>query len=173
MRKFGVQETDGAGFTPAREWAVEAESDTTSRPGLLIEGIASIATLAGGLRRGSTQGAAAIESGSAGGANAGQGAAMAVASWGDRLIAAGPADDVNRQIEAAGQSFDDFARVDAAGGLVTPGLIDAHTHLVFAGTREAEWQMRARGAGYLEVLAAGGGILPPSRRPGPRRMRIC
>jgi imidazolonepropionase len=49
--------------------------------------------------------------------------------------------------------------VDAAGGLVTPGLIDAHTHLVFAGTREGEWQMRSRGAGYLEVLAAGGGIL--------------
>jgi imidazolonepropionase len=60
---------------------------------------------------------------------------------------------------AAGHALDSFDRVDAGGALVTPGLIDAHTHLVFAGTRELEWQMRARGAGYLEVLAAGGGIL--------------
>jgi imidazolonepropionase len=75
------------------------------------------------------------------------------------VLAAGPAGDVHRQIVAAGHSLDSFARVDAAGGLVTPGLIDAHTHLVFAGTREAEWQMRARGAGYLEILEAGGGIL--------------
>jgi imidazolonepropionase len=83
----------------------------------------------------------------------------AVAAWGDRLIAVGSGADVTRQIEAAGYPLDAFARLDAAGGLVTPGLIDAHTHLVFAGTREAEWQMRARGAGYLEILAAGGGIL--------------
>ena len=45
------------------------------------------------------------------------------------------------------------------GGTVTPGLIDPHTHLLFAGTREAELRLRQRGAGYLEVLAAGGGIL--------------
>jgi imidazolonepropionase len=84
---------------------------------------------------------------------------VAVAVWDERILAVGPAADVHRQIEAAGHSVEAFASLDAAGGLVTPGLIDAHTHLVFAGTREAEWQMRARGAGYLEVLAAGGGIL--------------
>lgn len=117
-------------------------------PGLLIEGAAVVATLAGGLRRGSSQGDAATVPGEA-----------AVAAWGDRLIAVGSGADVTRQIEAAGYPLDAFARLDAAGGLVTPGLIDAHTHLVFAGTREAEWQMRARGAGYLEILAAGGGIL--------------
>jgi imidazolonepropionase len=83
----------------------------------------------------------------------------AVAAWGDRLIAVGSAADVERLIEAGGYPLESFARLDAAGGLVTPGLIDAHTHLVFAGTREGEWQMRARGAGYLEILAAGGGIL--------------
>ena len=42
---------------------------------------------------------------------------------------------------------------------MTPGLIDAHTHLLFAGSRENELLLRQRGAGYLEILAAGGGIL--------------
>ena len=116
--------------------------------GLLIEGAAAVATMAGGLRRGSSQGDVATVAG-----------ATAVAAWGDRLIAVGSAADVRRQIEAGGYPLEAFARLDAAGGLVTPGLIDAHTHLVFAGTREGEWQMRARGAGYLEILAAGGGIL--------------
>jgi imidazolonepropionase len=124
--------------------------------GLLVEGAAALATLAGGLRRGSAQGHAAVI---AGGAGSGAVRGLAVACWGGRVLAAGPRAEVHRQIEAAGHSLDDFARLDAGGGLVTPGLIDAHTHLVFAGTRESEWQMRARGAGYLEVLAAGGGIL--------------
>jgi len=52
-----------------------------------------------------------------------------------------------------------FARLDAAGGVVTPGLVDPHTHLLFGGTRENELLLRQRGAGYLEILAAGGGIL--------------
>ncbi len=43
--------------------------------------------------------------------------------------------------------------------LVTPGLIDPHTHLLFAGSREGELRLRQRGAGYLEILEAGGGIL--------------
>jgi imidazolonepropionase len=124
---------------------------------VLIEGAASVATLAGGVRRGSAQSEVAMAGGTP--AAPGTGPALSVAMWGDRLIAAGPAEDVHRQIVAAGHSLDDFDRIEAAGGLVTPGLIDAHTHLVFAGTREAEWQLRARGAGYLEVLAAGGGIL--------------
>ena len=42
---------------------------------------------------------------------------------------------------------------------MTPGLVDPHTHLLFAGSREGELQLRQRGAGYLEILAAGGGIL--------------
>jgi imidazolonepropionase len=128
---------------------MHGSSDAAAPPGLLIEGAASIATLAGGLRRGAAQADAAELSGDS----------LAVAMWGDRLIAAGPRAEVQRQIEAGGRSIDDFARLDAAGGLVTPGLIDAHTHLVFAGTREAEWQMRSRGAGYLQILKAGGGIL--------------
>lgn len=49
-------------------------------------------------------------------------------------------------------------RIDAGGGLVTPALIDAHTHLVFAGSREGEMRKRLEGATYLEILSAGGGI---------------
>ncbi len=117
--------------------------------GLLLEGAAAVATLAGGLRRGASQSEAAVIS---------QGS-PAVACWEDRILAVGPASDVHRQIVAAGRSLDEFRRLDARGGLVTPGLVDAHTHLVFAGTREREWQMRLQGAGYLEILAAGGGII--------------
>jgi imidazolonepropionase len=118
-------------------------------PGLLIEGAASVATLAGGLRRGAAQADAAELTGTG----------LAVAAWRSRILAVGSRDDVHRQIAADGYPLEAFDRLDAAGGLVTPGLVDAHTHLVFAGTREAEWQMRTHGAGYLEILAAGGGIL--------------
>ena len=49
--------------------------------------------------------------------------------------------------------------VDAGGRLVTPGLVDAHTHLVFGGWRQHEIPLKLAGAGYLDILAAGGGIL--------------
>ncbi len=49
-------------------------------------------------------------------------------------------------------------RVDAGGRLVTPGLVDAHTHLVFGGWRQNEMEMKLKGAGYLDILNAGGGI---------------
>lgn len=48
--------------------------------------------------------------------------------------------------------------IDAYGKTVMPGLVDPHTHLVFAGTRENEFGMRIQGKTYLEVAAAGGGI---------------
>lgn len=49
--------------------------------------------------------------------------------------------------------------VDAGGGVVTPGLIDCHTHAVFAGSRAGEFARRLAGATYEEILAEGGGIL--------------
>ena len=50
-------------------------------------------------------------------------------------------------------------RLDAANCVVMPGFIDAHTHLVWAGDRAAEFEMRLREKSYLKILAAGGGIL--------------
>ncbi len=49
------------------------------------------------------------------------------------------------------------------GRLATPGLVDCHTHLVFAGNRAAEWEMRAKGATYEDIARAGGGILSTVR----------
>lgn len=49
--------------------------------------------------------------------------------------------------------------VDAEGRLVTPGLVDAHTHLIFGGWRQNELALKLRGVPYLDILAQGGGIL--------------
>src|SRR5438132_574806 len=48
--------------------------------------------------------------------------------------------------------------IDATGKTVLPGFIDSHIHLVFAGTREAEFEQRASGLTYQEIAARGGGI---------------
>ncbi len=48
--------------------------------------------------------------------------------------------------------------IDAAGRLVVPGLVDAHTHLAFGGWRADEFELRLRGASYLEIARRGGGI---------------
>ncbi|KAA0544618.1 imidazolonepropionase [Bacillus sp. BGMRC 2118] len=53
--------------------------------------------------------------------------------------------------------------IDASGKLVTPGLVDPHTHLVHSGTRENEFDMRLRGATYMEIMNNGGGIHASTR----------
>ncbi len=67
----------------------------------------------------------------------------------------------NGKIKKIGIDIDEPADkiIDAENCLVTPGFVDSHTHLVFGGTREDEFEQRAMGMGYKEIAMAGGGIL--------------
>lgn len=84
--------------------------------------------------------------------------------WRSTAIAvrAGKIVDVGEEAELRGR-WDPARELDARGGTVVPGFVDAHTHPVFAGTREDEFEMRTRGATYVEISAAGGGILSSVR----------
>lgn len=124
----------------------------SSRPALLVHNASEVATLAGGMRRGAAQGDPALLARDVG-----------VAAFEGRIVAVGKTAAVERDLQAMGISDSAIVRVDAQGGTVTPGLIDPHTHLLFAGTRHAEVELRQRGLGYLEILAAGGGILQTVR----------
>ncbi len=54
--------------------------------------------------------------------------------------------------------INDCQIIDVKGRLITPGLIDCHTHLVFGGDRAAEWEQRMNGVSYETISAQGGGI---------------
>ncbi len=75
----------------------------------------------------------------------------AVLTQGDRIVWLGPDDQLPPTLQAD-------AEHDLQGALVTPGLIDAHTHLVYGGDRAAEFELRLQGASYEEIARAGGGI---------------
>jgi len=79
----------------------------------------------------------------------------AVAVAGAEIVAVGKTGGLEKEIElTAGGRM-----IDAGGRLVMPGLVDPHTHLVFAGSREHELDLKLQGLSYLEILAQGGGIL--------------
>ena len=148
-----------------------------SAPGLLVRGASEIVTMAGGLRRGLSQDDGAVlrapgpvprvprgeeprgeePRGEVTRGEDPRGPAVAV--WHGRVLAVGPLSEVQARLAADGLDTERFTVIDARGGTVTPRLIDPHTHLLFAGTREREVGLRQRGAGYLEILGAGGGIL--------------
>lgn len=76
---------------------------------------------------------------------------------GDRVAAVGS----RMEIEPRGE---DAHVLDAGGRLVTPGFVDAHTHLVFAGNRADEFEKRCAGVTYQEIAAQGGGIRSTVRK---------
>jgi imidazolonepropionase len=112
---------------------------------LIIEGAAELLTLRGGAprpRRGEEmQDLGIIREG-------------AVAARRGKIVWVGPTDELLRSVKPIA-----FSRlISAHGKTVMPGLVDPHTHLVFAGSRENEFAMRIQGKSYAEIAAAGGGI---------------
>jgi imidazolonepropionase len=81
----------------------------------------------------------------------------AVAIAGDTVVAVGASADLLRLADSH------TTTVDATGRVVMPGFVDAHTHVVFAGERAAEFEQRIRGESYLAIMAAGGGIMSTVR----------
>lgn len=69
-----------------------------------------------------------------------------------RIVALGRSSDLLADYDAT-QS------IDASGKIVCPGFVDCHTHLIYGGDRSDEFEMRIAGASYMEIMAAGGGIL--------------
>jgi len=79
----------------------------------------------------------------------------AVAANDGRIVWVGPDGDFDREVELAPGA----TVLEASGAAVVPGLVDAHTHLVFAGDRDDELRRRLAGASYKEIAASGGGIV--------------
>jgi imidazolonepropionase len=79
----------------------------------------------------------------------------AIAARGENILFVGPAGEL--------PAFPNCERIDCEGAWITPGLVDCHTHLVFAGDRAAEFEMRLAGASYEQIARSGGGILSTVR----------
>jgi len=113
---------------------------------LLISGARQLLTLAppagGGPKRGPQMSALGlIEDG-----------ALAVVAG--RVAAVGPTPQVRAQCRLGSRGVE----IDATGCVVLPAFVDPHTHVLFDGTREWEFEQRLRGKTYMEIAAAGGGI---------------
>lgn len=112
---------------------------------LLVHSARQVLTLAGGPQRGSSLGRLGIiEDG-------------AVAIDAGKIVAVGDSSDVRGRFQARDE-------LDATDRVVTPGWVDPHTHLVWAGDRAEEFEQRQAGVSYMDILAAGGGILSTVRR---------
>jgi imidazolonepropionase len=92
-------------------------------------------------------------------ADAGALAHAVVAAYRGTIVFVGPDAEWWRE----GNLSEDAETVDAAGGAVVPGFVDAHTHVVFAGDRRAELRRRLAGATYAQISADGGGIVSTVR----------
>lgn len=107
---------------------------------MLIHSASQLLTLSGGPQRGRDLGKLGlIEDG-------------AVLIQGETIAATGP----SAELRAA---YPHEPRLDASGRVVMPGFVDPHTHLIWAGDRAAEFEMRLQGKTYMQILESGGGIL--------------
>lgn len=80
----------------------------------------------------------------------------AVAIAGGKFVGVGTSAEILRE-------FDSAEVIDAEGRVVCPGFVDPHTHIVYAGNRLNEFELKIKGADYLEILANGGGIISTVR----------
>jgi imidazolonepropionase len=111
---------------------------------MLIHSASQLLTLSGGPQHGQTLGRLGlIEDG-------------AVLFRLEKILAVAP----TAELQAA---YPHEPRLDASGCVVLPGFVDPHTHVVWAGDRAAEFEMKMAGAAYLDILAAGGGIISTVR----------
>jgi imidazolonepropionase len=83
----------------------------------------------------------------------------AIAALAGRIVWVGAARLAEQRVKLG----PDGKRLDAGRAIALPGFVDSHTHLCFAGSREDEYALRARGATYQEIATAGGGILSTVR----------
>jgi imidazolonepropionase len=88
-------------------------------------------------------------------------AALAVQTG--HIVWMGPDDDAEPIFQQGQSRGDGITLIDAGGAVITPGLVDSHTHLIFAGDRAEEFHLRRRGVSYGELLAEGRGILTTMR----------
>ena len=72
-----------------------------------------------------------------------------------RIEAVGTTIEIKEKYESRMEEAD---VIDAGGRLITPGLVDPHTHFVYGGNREEEFERRLQGYTYMEIMNAGGGI---------------
>jgi imidazolonepropionase len=111
---------------------------------MLIHSASQLLTLTGGPQRGQELGRLGIIPNGA------------VLLEGEKIVAAGSSADMRL-------AYPDEPTLDASGRVVMPGFVDPHTHAIWAGDRAGEFEQRLQGASYLEILAAGGGILSTVR----------
>jgi imidazolonepropionase len=81
----------------------------------------------------------------------------AVAVAGGKIAAVGKTDEITRDYESENV-------VNANGKIVSPAFVECHTHIVFAGNRLNEFELKIKGADYMEILASGGGIISTVRQ---------
>ena len=112
---------------------------------MLLHSASQLLTLAGGPQRGQELGRLSIIPGGA------------VLIRGERIAAVGTSEELRAR-------YPNEPAYDASGCVVLPGLVDAHTHLIWAGDRADEFEARLAGRTYLEALEGGGGILSTVRR---------